>query len=83
MARGKAHEAVVLQRFRVAGWGIAEIPEEAEPDAGWTAMLAAIHDGADVVYQGELLGDQGAGRPALLGRPDFLVRAGLLPHARW
>jgi predicted RecB family nuclease len=68
----------VLQRFRAAGWNVAEIPEGPERDAA-RATLAAIRDGADVVYQGVLLADQSPDGAALLGRPDFLVRAGLLP----
>ena len=78
VARGEAHEAAVLRRFRAAGWHVAEISEGPEPDAA-QATLAAIRDGADVVYQGVLLADQSPDGPALLGRPDFLVRAGLLP----
>ena len=41
------------------------------------ATAEAIRGGAGVVYQGTLAGD-GAGA-ALFGRPDFLVRADLLP----
>ena len=78
VARGEAHEAAVLQRFRAVGWHVAEIPEEPEADAT-RATLAATRDGADVVYQGVLLADQSADGPVLFGRPDFLVRAGLLP----
>ena len=78
VAHGEAHEAAVLQRFRAVGWHVAEIPEEPQADAT-RATLAAIRDGADVVYQGVLLADQSADGPVLFGRPDFLVRAGLLP----
>ena len=78
VARGEAHEAAVLERFRADGWHVAEISEGPEADAA-QATLAAIRDGADVVYQGVLLADQSADGAALLGRPDFLVRAGLLP----
>ena len=78
VARGEAHEAAVLQRFRATGWYVAEIPEALERDAA-RATLEAIRDCADVVYQGVLLAEQSAGGPALLGRPDFLIRAALLP----
>ena len=78
VARGEAHEAAVLRRFRAAGWHVTEISEGPEPDAA-QATLAAIRGGADVVYQGVLLADQSPDGPALLGRPDFLVRAGLFP----
>jgi predicted RecB family nuclease len=79
VARGERHEIAVLARFRADGWRVAEIPESASHAEAVQAMLAAIDDGVDVVYQGVLLSDQGAGGAALLGRPDFLVRAGLLP----
>jgi len=78
VARGEAHEAAVLQRFRAAGWNVAEIPKGPERDAAH-ATLAAIRDGADVVFQGVLLTDQSPDGSALLGRPDFLIRAALLP----
>ena len=78
VARGEAHEAAVLRRFRAAGWHVAEISAGPGPDAA-QATLAAIRGGADVVYQGVLLADQSPDGPALLGRPDFLIRAGLLP----
>jgi uncharacterized protein len=78
VARGEAHEATVLRRFRAVGWHVAEISEGPEPDAA-QATLAAIRDGVDVVYQGVLLADRSPDGPVLLGRPDFLVRAGLLP----
>ena len=38
----------------------------------------AIRGGADVIYQGVLLGDSPDGGTALLRRPDFLVQAELL-----
>ena len=44
------------------------------------ATLEAIRGGADVIYQGVLLQEETADGPALLGRPDFLVRADLLPR---
>ncbi len=78
VARGAAHEAAVLARFRADGRQVAEIAEAPEADAA-AATLAAISGGVDVVFQGVLLADQGADGAALLGRPDFLVRAGLLP----
>src|ERR1700742_1216942 len=79
--RGEAHEAEVLGRFRADGRTIAEI--SVVPDAGAVAEAGqatrdAIRDGADVIYQGALLGESPGGGPALLGRPDFLIRADLL-----
>ena len=69
--RGEAHERAVLDRFRADGCRVVEIAAGPETDAA-QATLDAIGDGADVIYQGVLQA------PALLGRPDFLVRAGLL-----
>ena len=69
--RGEAHERAVLDRFRADGCRVAEIAAGPETDAA-QATLDAIGAGADVIYQGVLQA------PALLGRPDFLVRAGLL-----
>ena len=89
--RGEAHEVTVLDRFRANGRSIVEI--RSSPDAyaeAARATLEAIRGGADVIYQGVLLGDSPDGGTALLGdspdsgtallgRPDFLVRADLLP----
>jgi hypothetical protein len=69
----------LLSRRGLTGWSVAEIAGQLEADAA-RATLAAIRDGVDVVFQGVLLGDQGAGGTVLLGRPDFLVRAGLENH---
>jgi uncharacterized protein len=79
--RGEAHEAEVLGRFRADGRVVAEI--SVAPDAEAVAVAGqatrdAIRDGADVIYQGALLGKSPAGGPALLGRPDFLIRSDLL-----
>jgi uncharacterized protein len=72
--RGEAHERATLGQFLAGGWQVADLT--GVPDAA-TATLEAIRDGADIIYQGTLLGDEGG--PKLLGRPDFLIRAGLLP----
>ena len=77
VSRGEAHEAAVLQRFRADGLTIAEIPAEPQADAV-RETSAAIRNGVDVVYQGVLIADTPRGGPALFGRPDFLVRAGLI-----
>jgi predicted RecB family nuclease len=69
--RGEAHERAVLDRFRADGCRVVEIAVGPQTDAA-QATLDAIEDGSDVIYQGVLQA------PALLGRPDFLVRAGLL-----
>src|SRR5690349_2807107 len=72
--RGEVHERAVLERFRAEGLDVADV-SGAEDGAGATAE--AIRGGAGVVYQGTLAGD--GDRAALFGRPDFLVRADLLP----
>jgi predicted RecB family nuclease len=69
--RGEEHERAVLERFRADGWEVADL-SGAGDSAGATA--AAIRGEAGVIYQGTLTGNGGA----LLGRPDFLVRADLL-----
>jgi len=78
VARGEEHEAAVLTRLRANGWQVAEIAAGPEADAA-AATLAAINDDVDVVFQEVLLADQGTVGSFLLGRPDFLIRAGLLP----
>ena len=72
--RGEEHERVVLERFRADGHEVADLGG-AEDSAERTA--AAIRSRIGVIYQGTLTG-AGDG-VALLGRPDFLVRADLLP----
>ena len=72
--RGEVHERAVLERFRADGLDVADV-SGAEDAAGATAE--AIRGGAGVVYQGTLTG--AAGGVTLFGRPDFLVRADLLP----
>jgi predicted RecB family nuclease len=80
VARGEAHEAEVLDRFRRVGRTITEIPDLSAEDAR-EATLEAIKSGVDVIFQAVLLRDQSAEQAALYGRPDFLVRAGVLPSS--
>ena len=65
-----------FEQFQAEGLEVVEIPDVSEVEAAATTrdVLAA---GAPVVYQGVLQVD---GDPALLGRPDFIVRADLLPR---
>ena len=72
--RGEVHERGVLERFRADGLDVVDV-SGAEDGAGATAE--AIRGGAGVIYQGTLTG--GGPGAALFGRPDFLVRADLLP----
>src|SRR6478672_8608035 len=72
--RGEVHERAVLERFRADGLDVADV-SGAEDATGATAE--AIRDGAGVVYQGTLA--RAGDGVALFGRPDFLVRADLLP----
>jgi uncharacterized protein len=78
--RGEAHEATVLARFRADGLDVVEIPRLADHEAA-TATRDAVSRGAHVIYQGVLQASRSQGGPALLGRPDFLVRAELLSKA--
>ncbi len=70
--RGGQHEHAVLERFRADGHEVADLGLATDPEA---ATAAAIRARAAVIYQGTLTGNGGA----LFGRPDFLVRAELLP----
>jgi uncharacterized protein len=77
--RGELHEAEVLGRFEQDGRSIARISVAPGGEAeAAQATLEAIRSGVDVVYQGALVSEKPDGQPALLGRPDFLVRADLL-----
>ena len=79
VTRGEAHELTVLERFRADGRSITEMSRRPDADAeAAQATLEAIRSGTDVIYQGVLLGASPDGGAALLGRPDFLVRADLL-----
>ena len=75
--RGEVHERAVLEQFRADGLHVAEIGAGGDAEAA-RATREAIRGGAEVVYQGVLAAAGAAGEPALLGRPDFLVRADLL-----
>jgi hypothetical protein len=77
VARGEAYERIVLGQFRADGRHVAEIEKGTEAEAA-VATLQAIGAGADVIYQGVLLSEETKDEPALLGQPDFLVRADLL-----
>ena len=68
--RGEEHEHMMLERFGADGYEVADISGAAD-SAGATAD--AIRNGAGVIYQGTLTGAGDV--TALLGRPDFLVRA--------
>jgi uncharacterized protein len=77
IARGDAHEKAVLERFRSDGFRVVQIDESEETQAASTTA-EALRSGVDVVYQGVLMHETADGESALLGRPDFLVRADLL-----
>ena len=77
VARGEVHEKTVLGQFRAEGRQITEISADSEAGAA-QATREAVHDGAEVIYQGVLLHEKAPDEQALLGRPDFLIRADLL-----
>jgi len=77
--RGEAHEAKVLAQFRADGLDVVEIPQSADSEAA-AATRDALRGGAHVIYQGVLLSTADDRGPALLGRPDFLVRADVMPQ---
>jgi predicted RecB family nuclease len=79
--RGLVHEKTILQGFRDRGLQVVEIPpSHGNEAAGAAATAAAILSGVDVIYQGVLTREaRPGGESALLGFPDFLVRAELIP----
>ena len=71
--------SVAGHTFRAGGRSITEISQRPDADAeAAQATREAIGSGTDVIYQGVLLGASPDAATALLGRPDFLVRADLL-----
>jgi uncharacterized protein len=78
--RGEAHEKEVLQGFHERGLQVVEITaDRRNVAAGADATRSALSSGVDLIYQGVLTRDAEGGQPALLGFPDFLVRAELIP----
>ena len=76
--RGEVHERAVLARFRADGHEVVAIGVIADAEAV-KATAEAIRAGVQLIYQGTLTGSEPGHGPALFGRPDFLVRADLLP----
>ena len=72
--RGEVHERAVLEGFRADGHDVVDVSAAKD---GTGATAEAIRGGAGVVYQGTLA--RGGSGAALFGRPDFLMRADLLP----
>ena len=76
--RGEAHEREVLEGFRARGLEVVELSTDREDrTASAQATREAIQGGAEVIYQAMLTGS--GDQISLLGYPDFLVRADLLP----
>ena len=75
--RGELHEQSVLAHFRTDGRSVVEIPRGSDAVAA-DRTLEAMRSGVDVIYQGVLFQAPTDDRSALLGRPDFLVRAGIV-----
>jgi predicted RecB family nuclease len=78
--RGEVHEKQVLRGLVERGLSVVEIPpSQGNVADGVAATAAALSSGIDVIYQGVLSrAASPAGQPALLGFPDFLVRAELI-----
>jgi len=68
--KGDEHEQAHLQRLKDAGKSVVEIALDRDRDWQRAAdeTIAAMREGADVIYQGVLLGDRWH------GKADFLVR---------
>jgi predicted RecB family nuclease len=78
--RGEAHEKEILQGFRERGLQVVEITaDRRNVAAGADATRSALSSRVDVIYQGVLTREAAGGQPALLGFPDFLMRAELIP----
>jgi predicted RecB family nuclease len=75
--RGEAHEADVLSDFRSRGMSVMEVDRNTRGALAET--LVALRSGVDVIYQATLMRAGAASEPSLIGIPDFLVRADLLP----
>lgn len=76
--KGFDHEAVVLKRLEAALGPAVEIPSQNTPMAERVAQtLAAMRDGAALIYQGALTGG------GWVGLPDFLVRVGQGDDGVW
>lgn len=67
--KGFAHESAFLKRLRNEGRRIVEIPEQSELKERAQLTIAAMEDGADVIFQAAFLG------PPWVGYADFLLRA--------
>jgi len=79
VARGDAHEKEILEGFRDRGLQVIDLSGyKGNVAAGADATVGALSSGADVIYQGVLTRAPSADQPALLGLPDFLVRADLI-----
>jgi predicted RecB family nuclease len=75
--RGERHERSVLEQFQADGLTVVDIGGDV--NAGQAVATGdALRRGVDVIYQGTLLREASGTNAALLGRPDFLVRADLL-----
>lgn len=66
--KGLEHERTLLARFRSDGKRLVEIPPEGALEERTAATLAAMRDGADVIYQGAFLSGPWH------GYADFLIR---------
>lgn len=67
-AKGFEHEAVVLARLEAIHGAAVRIPDDGPSDRRQAATIAAIKEGAALIYQGAFAAEQ------WIGFPDFLVR---------
>jgi predicted RecB family nuclease len=81
--KGLDHEAAWLQRFRDEGRGIVTIGRDPEPrhERDWERdaadTIAAMRDGAEVIYQGVFMAD------GWRGISDFVVRTAAGTYEAW
>lgn len=69
---GRLHEKECVERLGA----YVELPSEGDPEALFAATLAAMREGAPLIYQGTLLDGEWHGRPDLLRRVEAPSRFG-------
>jgi predicted RecB family nuclease len=70
--KGDEHEARYLQSLKDAGKNVVEIPATLDLGEAAAATVAAMRQGAEVIYQGAFIQEPGNGSPAWAGYADFL-----------
>jgi predicted RecB family nuclease len=72
--KGDEHEARFLSSLKAEGKDVVEIPATLEPGEAAAATVAAMKQGAEVIYQSAFVEEATNGVPAWVGYADFLFR---------